>query len=106
MTTIISLKDNFDWNNYVNDVYKKIININNKVIVIWDLTKLTKPPRKYFKKQILLMYKLRNKLWKNLIKSIVVVSNKECYEFLNLLFKYYTPERPVEIEFTENYTKE
>ena len=97
MSVTISLCDNFEWDEYVKEVYEKIINRDDRVIVTWDLTKFTKPPKQHFMKQILLMHKLRKKLRENIDYCIVRLKNKECYELSKLIFKYYTPDRPVEI---------
>ena len=35
MSVIISLSDNFDWDEYVKEVYEKIINRDDRVIVTW-----------------------------------------------------------------------
>ena len=43
------------------------------------------------------MHKLRKKLREKIDYSIVRLKNKECYELSKLIFKYYTPDRPVEI---------
>ncbi len=97
MSVTISLCDDFDWDEYVKEVYEKIINRDDRVIVTWDLTRFTKPPKKHFMKQILLMYKLRNKLWEKIDYSIVRLKNEECYELSQLILNYYKPERPVKI---------
>ena len=41
---LFKLGNNFDWELYEKKVYKKIININNPVKVIWDLSEMTNIP--------------------------------------------------------------
>lgn len=94
----ITLYDNFNWDNYVAEIDNKIIMSHKPVKVIWDLRYFTKIPYQYFSKQIRLMYNYNHKLWDNIIDSTILISNHECYCFLNLLFKFYKPKKPVYIK--------
>jgi len=87
------LCDNFIWEIYEEQVYKDIVNRDNKVEIIWDLVGITKLPSfTVILKQINLMKRIKKHIEKNIKKNIIIVNSLNTKEFLLWLFKYiYTP---------------
>ncbi len=104
MSLVIRLRDNFEWEAYEKAV-QKILNYQTPVIVTWDLRGLTKIPWKHVSKQINLLLKIEPLTQDHIIKSILLLPNKEWKNILAFMFRFAPPQTPVELSITPPYHK-
>ena len=98
----ITLYDNMKFEIYEKCVMDKIINVSGPPShVIWDLSNLTSAPMKYIIPQVRLMKRLKSKIWDRIVKSTIIVNDSNggnaIRRFLDLIFTFYKPQRPIEI---------
>lgn len=96
MSLVIRLRDNFEWDAY-EKVIRKILDYQTPIIVTWDLRALTKIPWKYVSKQINLLLKIEHLTQDHIVKSILLLPNKEWKNVLALIFRLAPPQTPVEL---------
>jgi len=106
MSLVIRLRNNFDWDAYEKAI-QKILNYKTPVIVTWDLRGLTKIPWKHVSKTVKLLVKTNHLSQDHIIKSILLLPNKEWEKLLTLIFRMAPPQTPVElfIASCETHTK-
>ena len=96
MSLVVRLKDNFEWKAYEKTV-QKIMNYKTPIIVTWDLRSLTKIPWEHVYKTVKLLLKIEHLAQDHIIKSIILLPNKEWKNVLNCIFRLSPPQTPVEL---------
>ena len=96
MSLVIRLRDNFEWEAYEKAV-QKILNCKHPIVVTWDLRDLTKIPWGHVSKTLGLLMKIESLDQEHIIKSIILLPNKEWKKVLKFLFRISPPKTPIEL---------
>ena len=96
MSLVIRLRDNFEWEAYEKAV-QKILNCKHPIVVTWDLRALTKIPWEHVSKTLGLLMKIESLNQEHIIKSILLLPNKEWKKVLKFLFRISPPKTPIEL---------
>ena len=73
------------------------MNYKTPIVVTWDLRGLTKIPWKHVSKTVKLLVKTNHLTQDHIIKSILLLPNKEWEKLLTLIFRMAPPQTPVEL---------
>ena len=100
----IVITEDLTFDKYRQMVLDKVISPPGKKHVVWNLLSVETFPIRYIPKQIALMMELRNVIWKRISKSTILLHKKSEHikHALQTLFKFYTPQRPVDMVVINN----
>ncbi len=101
MSLVIRLRDNFEWEAYEKAV-QKILNSTHPIVVTWDLRALTKIPWEYVSKTIGLLMSIESLDQNHIIKSRLLLPNKEWKKLLKFIFRISPPKTPIELSIESN----
>ena len=95
---IISLQDNFVWQEYEEQV-ETIMKSHLPLVVIWDLSHLSFVPWEHVWKQITLMIKYRPIMAQHIKNNIIILPNKKWKGVLEFIFTIVPPVAPTLLQY-------
>ena len=95
---IISLKDEFIWSEYKEEV-DTLMRSDIPLVVTWDLSQLTYVPWEHVWKQITLMIHYRPIMAEHIKNNVIILPNEGWVKALEFIFSIVPPVAPTILQF-------